>query len=91
MEQNIDVLIQRLRTELLSLINNAGCTIPPSMIYYVVKDVYQEVDATYMAYLKDLQQKLAAAAEEEAKAQENVDMPEKENIIEEENDIIKED
>lgn len=91
MEQNIDVLIQRLRTELFSLINNAGRTIPPSMIYYVVKDVYQEVDATYMTYLKDLQQKLAAAAEEEAKTQEDVDAPEEENIIEEENDIIKED
>lgn len=85
MEQNFDVLIQRLRTELLSLINNAGRSIPPSMIYYVVKDVYQEVDTTYMAYLKDLQQKLAAAAEEEVKAQEEV------NESEEENDIIKED
>lgn len=63
LEQDVDILAQSFKDNLISMINNAGMTMPPSMVYYVVKDVFQNVETSYAAYTNELRQKMAAAAE----------------------------
>lgn len=50
MEQNINLMIEDFKDNLINTINNAG--FPPSIVYYILKDVYSNVESSYFSYLR---------------------------------------
>lgn len=59
MEQDINLMIENFKQNLLYGINNAQ--LPPSIIYYVLKDVFEETQRAYFDYVNQAKQKLEAA------------------------------
>lgn len=59
MEQDINLMIENFKQNLLYGINNAQ--LPPSIIYYVLKDVFEETQRAYFDYINQAKQKLEAA------------------------------
>ena len=52
MNDNIDLIIEKTRGDFLSFIQNTN--LPPSIIYYLVKDVYISIQKEYFSYLNNL-------------------------------------
>lgn len=59
MEQDINLMIENFKQNLLYGINNAQ--LPPSIIYYVLKDVFEETQRAYFNYVNQAKQNLEAA------------------------------
>ena len=59
MEQDINLMIENFKQNLLYGINTAQ--LPPSIIYYVLKDVFEETQKAYFDYVNQAKQKLEAA------------------------------
>lgn len=57
MEQNIDLMIEDFKDNLVNTINNAG--FPPSIVYYILKDVYSNVESSYFSYLRQQKRQVA--------------------------------
>ena len=63
MEQNINLMIEDFKDNLVNTINNAG--FPPSIVYYILKDVYSNVESSYFNYLNQQRMQLARAQQEQ--------------------------
>lgn len=57
MEQNINLMIEDFKDNLINMINNAG--FPPSIVYYILKDVYSNVESSYFSYLRQQKRQVA--------------------------------
>lgn len=57
MEQNINLMIEDFKDNLINTINNAG--FPPSIVYYILKDVYSNVESSYFNYLNQQKRQVA--------------------------------
>ena len=69
MEKDINLIVEEFRQNLVATVNNSG--LPASVIYYVLTDVYNEINTQYKAYLRDAQQKLMAEQTQNANPQED--------------------
>ena len=67
---DIDLLSQSFKMQLINLINEGGKRIPPSMIYYIVKEVYQNVENGYNEYIISLKQQMEASTHQEEQSSE---------------------
>ena len=63
MEQNINLMIEDFKDNLVNTINNAG--FPPSIVYYIPKDVYSNVESSYFNYLNQQRRQLAQMQQEQ--------------------------
>lgn len=63
MEQNINLMIEDFKDNLVNTINNAG--FPPSIVYYILKDVYSNVESSYFNYLNQQRRQLAQMQQEQ--------------------------
>lgn len=63
MEQNINLMIEDFKDNLINTINNAG--FPPSIVYYILKDVYSNVESSYFNYLNQQRRQLAQMQQEQ--------------------------
>lgn len=66
MEQDINLIIEDFKGSLMSTVNNCG--LPISVIYYVMTDLYKEIDAQYFNYINQARAALSQQAEEPAPA-----------------------
>lgn len=57
MEQNINLMIEDFKDNLVNTINNAG--FPPSIVYYILKDVYSNVESSYFSYIRQQRRQVA--------------------------------
>ena len=57
MEQNINLMIEDFKDNLVNTINNAG--FPPSIVYYILKDVYSNVESSYFSYIRQQKRQVA--------------------------------
>ena len=57
MEQNINLMIEDFKDNLINTINNTG--FPPSIVYYILKDVYSNVESSYFSYLRQQKRQVA--------------------------------
>jgi hypothetical protein len=57
MEQNINLMIEDFKDNLVNTINNAG--FPPSIVYYILKDVYSNVESSYFSYIHQQKRQVA--------------------------------
>ena len=71
MNENIDLAIMQLKENIINTINDAK--MPPSIIYYVLKDIYEELAVSYQAYIKQEKQRIAAQKEQVQEKQEQTD------------------
>lgn len=71
MDKDINLVVEEFRQNLVATVNNSG--LPASIIYYVLTDVYNEINSQYKAYLRDAQQKLMMEQAESAIPQDNKD------------------
>lgn len=71
MEKDINLIVEEFRQNLVATVNNSG--LPASMIYYVLTDVYNEINTQYKAYLREAQQKLMTEQTQNASPQDNKD------------------
>ena len=71
MDKDINLVVEEFRQSLVATVNNSG--LPASVIYYVLTDVYNEINSQYKAYLRDTQQKLMMEQAESATPQDNKD------------------
>ena len=69
MEQNVNLLVEQFRQELLDKIQRAP--FPPAVSYYITKDVFRDIENQYFGYLESIKREIqmqnieAAAATEE--------------------------
>ena len=49
MDNNINLVIEDFKNSIVENINNCG--LPPAMVFYVMKDVYRDVEDGYKRYL----------------------------------------
>ncbi len=54
---DIEISVQRFKSQLIETINAAGAQLPPSLLNYVVKEIQQDVENSYKMYLQQLQMK----------------------------------
>lgn len=73
MEQDINLVIEDFKNTLTSTINNSG--LPISVVYYIITDLYKELDNQYYQYIRQARQAAAAP-------QESVPAPEEMSEIE---------
>lgn len=66
MEQDINLIIEDFKGNLMSTINNCG--LPISVIYYVMTDLYKEIDAQYFNYITQARAAASRQVEEAAPA-----------------------
>jgi hypothetical protein len=66
MEQDINLIIEDFKGSLMSTINNCG--LPISVIYYVMTDLYKEVDTQYYNYINQARAAASRQVEEAAPA-----------------------
>ena len=71
MEKDINLIVEEFRQNLVATVNNSG--LPASVIYYVLTDVYNEINTQYKAYLREAQQKLMTEQTQNASPQDNKD------------------
>lgn len=71
MEKDINLIVEEFRQNLVATVNNSG--LPASVIYYVLTDVYNEINTQYKAYLREAQQKLMTEQTQSASTQDNKD------------------
>ena len=69
MDKDINLVVEEFRQNLVATVNNSG--LPVSIIYYVLTDVYNEINSQYKVYLRDAQQKLMMKQAESATPQED--------------------
>ena len=55
--------MEELKRKLLQVVNESG--LPLEAIYYLVKDLYRDVDDTYQRYLKEFEKQEQKEEEEE--------------------------
>lgn len=53
MDKNISLLAQQLKQQIINKINNNNF-LPPVLIYYIIKDIYEQVETTYQNYLLNI-------------------------------------
>lgn len=51
---DINLIAEQFQKELINLINEAGSTLPPALVYYIIKDVYNNTSKSYRAYLDQI-------------------------------------
>lgn len=51
MEQDINLIAEQFKKDIISQINSAG--LPPVLIYYIMKDVFTTVETSYSNYLRE--------------------------------------
>ena len=51
---DINLIAEQFQKELINLINEAGSTLPPALVYYIIKDVYNSTSKSYKAYLDQI-------------------------------------
>lgn len=51
MEQDINLIAEQFKKDIISQINTAG--LPPVLIYYTIKDVFTTVETSYSNYLRE--------------------------------------
>lgn len=61
--KNIDLAIDALKSNIIDTINDAQ--MPPSIIYYVVKDIYEKLASSYRLYLQQEKEKAVAVKKEQ--------------------------
>ena len=61
MDKDINLVIEDFKNGLTSTINNSG--LPISVVYYIVTDLYKELDQQYYQYIRQARQEAAAASE----------------------------
>lgn len=66
MEKDINLAVEDFKQNLTSTINSCG--LPISVIYYVVTDLYKEIDAQYYNYIERARAALLSQAEAAAPA-----------------------
>lgn len=49
MDTNINLMIEDFKNHIIDTINNAG--FPPSVVYYVLKDIFTDVEASYKNFI----------------------------------------
>ena len=49
MEQDMNLMAEQFKKDIISQINAAG--LPPVLIYYIMKDVFATVETSYSSYL----------------------------------------
>ena len=50
-------MIEEFKYNLINIINNAG--FPPSIVYYILKDVYSNVESSYFSYIRQQKRQVA--------------------------------
>ena len=66
MDKDINLVIEDFKGSLMNTINNSG--LPISVVYYIMTDLYKEVDTQYYNYINQARQQLAAAAQQQVEA-----------------------
>lgn len=51
MEQDINLIAEQFKKDIISQINAAG--LPPILTYYIIKDIFTTVEASYSNYLRE--------------------------------------
>lgn len=70
MEKDINLVIEQYRQNLLQVINTEQ--LPPSIKYYILKDVFALAESSYYNYINQIQQQIQAeAAQKSAASAEN--------------------
>ena len=57
---DINIAAEQFKKELFKVINKAGSTLPPALVYYIVSSAYHEIHGTYQEYLLSISEKSAA-------------------------------
>ena len=60
METNINLVIEDFKQSVFDNLNNLR--LPPSVSYYVMKDIFNEVEAGYIGYINQARREAAAQA-----------------------------
>ncbi len=71
MQNDFSIMTEQFRQQLINTIN--GAQLPPSVVYYVLTNVYQDTERYYRQYLQKAQQ--------EAEKQEELQNQEVSNIV----------
>lgn len=69
--KNIDLAIEDLKLEIIETINKAK--MPPSIIYYIVKDIYEELSSSYQLFLKQERARVASQTSSDQSSIEQTD------------------
>lgn len=51
---DINVAAEQFKKELFRTINQAGSTLPPALVYYIVSSAYHEIHSSYQEYLLNI-------------------------------------
>lgn len=51
MEQDMNLIAEQFKKDIISQINSAG--LPPALVYYIMKDVFATVETSYSNYLRE--------------------------------------
>ncbi len=71
MNQDINLVIENFKNSIISQINNSG--LPAGVVYYVIKDVFQNTETSYYNYIGQLRREAELHdASKQAVPQENV-------------------
>lgn len=62
MEQDVNLLVENFKTDLIKVINDAN--LPISIVYYVTKDVMMDISNSYENYLKQAKTKSSVQKDE---------------------------
>lgn len=57
---DINVAAEQFKKELFRIINQAGSTLPPALVYYIVSSAYHEIHNSYQEYLLSVSEKSVA-------------------------------
>jgi len=57
---DINIAAEQFKKELFKVINKAGSTLPPALVYYIVSSAYHEIHGTYQEYLLSISEKSEA-------------------------------
>lgn len=69
MEKDINLIIEQYKQNLLQIINTEQ--LPPSIKYYVLKDVFTLAESSYYNYINQIQQQKQMEAAQQIAASEN--------------------
>ena len=60
METNFNLLTEQFKDSIINKVNNSG--LPPAIIYYVMKDIFKDIESSYINYIDQTKQQAAAMA-----------------------------
>ena len=60
MENNINLLTEQFKDSIVDIVNSSG--LPPAIIYYVMKDIFKDIESGYTNYIEQAKRQAATVA-----------------------------